>query len=222
MKTYLLASAFTLIALPAAAATFSSGHLYAGIGGGLILPQDIDVSVSGAITGNGEISFDNGYQFGGFLGYHFTPMIAGELQVDYASADYDQVSGTLGGTSGSFDVNGDISAWTGFMNVLITPPMDKFHPFIGGGIGLASYHDEINSVTIGGVTTAVNSDNDDTSFAADGIVGFDYAFTKNFSLGARYQHMWVDSGSSETSGGIMVKTGDANIDAITARATWKF
>lgn len=199
--------------------TAQAGEFYAGVHGGIVLPNDTHISASGVATGSGDISYKTGYQFGGFMGYKFTPMLAGEMQIDYSQADYDKLSGTLNGTSGNADINGSISAFTGLANVIVSPvKMGGFAPYLGAGAGMAFAHSEISSIA--GV--AVGSDNDETDLALDALLGFNYDLSKDLSIGARYQYLWVDSGSSDTASGLTLKQDDFTAHILTARLNWKF
>ncbi len=221
-----------LMAMPANAqqaqrATMDIGNAYVGLSGGIIIPDDVHDTYSGTITGSSNTSFKTGAAVTGFAGYHFNNFIAGEAELGYAAYDYDKASGTLssGGTTltGSIGVNGDVTAWTGFANAIITPlGRAGFSPYIGGGLGFASVDAKINSVTLGGTTLAVNSKRSETDFAANILAGFDFPVSNNFALGARYRFVWINSGGTSTSSGTTTKEDNATAHVISVTAKYRF
>lgn len=231
MKKHLLALSVLSILVPCSAqadATFNSGSAYGGIGGGIVIPQNTNISVSGAITGAGQIHYKDGAGITGSLGYHFNDYFAGEAQIGYSRVNYNHVSGTLSaGTFGSFSgnlgIDGHASAFTGLLNGIVTPFHNlSFSPYIGGGIGFARTSSHINSLNDGVTTLTVDSSDSKTDFAADALVGFDVPVAKGFSLGGRYQYLWINSGTTSTDGGVTGKEGNFGANVITAQATFKF
>ena len=98
----------------------------------------------------------------------------------------------------------------------------SFSPYIGGGIGFARTSSHINSLNDGVTTLTVDSNDSKTVFAADALVGFDVPVAKGFSLGGRYQYLWINSGTTSTAGGVTGKEGNFGANIITAQATFKF
>ena len=110
-----------------------SKNVYIGLGGGIIVPNDVDINVSAAATINGvalsanvsgEFEFDNGYEINGLVGYRITDYLSLETEMGYSKFDYDKVNVTGGGTatsggvtftgtaSTSYDIDGSISSFS--------------------------------------------------------------------------------------------------------------
>lgn len=208
--------------------TANYGNFYVGLGAGIVVPESTSVTISGSVTGSGNVNYDDGPAVLGMFGYHFNDYIVGEGELGYSSLDYSNISGSLtagslGTISGKIGVNGNVDAVVGLFNALITPlGKSELSPYIGGGIGFASTDAKVNSLSANGVTAAVNSSNSETDLAADAVVGLDFGVTNHFSLGGRYQYLWVNSGSSSTANGVTGKVGDFTANVITAQATYKF
>lgn len=195
------------------------GNAYAGISGGVIIPDKLHANFSGAIAGSGDLSFKVGPVGTGFVGYHLDDYLAGELEVGYASFDEDNFSGTLNGVSGSATINGNLKTIIGFANVIVTPfGRSGFVPYIGAGPGFAYFDENINS--IGGIP--VNETSKETEFAANIVAGFEAAVGARWSLGARYRFVWANTSSSTTSFGTTTKEDAFTAHIITANATFHF
>ena len=232
MKKFLYTLPFLTVLLAAPAQsepfTFGNGNAYASIGAGVAIPQDTSVSVSGSITGTGKLGYKDGLALTGSLGYHFNPYLAGEAELAWSRVDYDHLNGTLtagllGAGSGSVGVNGHASAFIGLLNGIVKPFGDlRVTPYIGAGVGLAATKSVINSESFQGATATVNSSENKTHFAMDGLAGFDIPVQKGFSVGGRYQYLWINSKETYTSGGLTEKDGNFGASVITAKATFHF
>jgi opacity protein-like surface antigen len=109
------------------------------------------------------------------------------------------------------------------LNGVVTPFQGLgFSPYVGGGLGFASTHSTVNSLTDGTTTLTVDSSDSKTDFAADALAGFDVPVAQGFSLGARYQYLWINSGDTTTDSGVTEKDGNFSANVVTARATFKF
>ncbi len=206
------------------------GNAYAGVSAGVIIPQDLHLSLSGttagvAVSGSGNLSFDPGAAVTGYAGYHFNDYVAGELEVGYAEFDFDKVSGSitvsgLGTASGSISVGGHIDSVLGFANVIVNPMTSRspWTPYFGGGPGFAHIDAKLSS--IGGVAVAASGS--ETDLAADAIAGIDFAVAQNVSLAAQYRFLWVNVSSVASGGGLTAKNGDFFAHMITANATFHF
>jgi opacity protein-like surface antigen len=199
------------------------GKVYVGATAGVAIPQDQSITVSGGATGSGNISFKTGAAVTGLVGYHLTPNFAGELELGYAQADYDKVTGSLaaggGSGSGSLAVKGQVSSVLGFVNGIWSPlGQGGFSPYLGAGVGFARTESKIDSV--GGAT--VGAKGDDTFLALNGIVGADFAVTPAFSLGARYRYVWINAKQSASGSGLTVTEGDFTAHVIQATAKYRF
>lgn len=200
----------------------SVGSAYVGVQGGFVVPDDVhetEVQSGSAFSYSGDYTFDTGGSVGFYAGYHFDNWLAGEAQLSWARYDMNDVKAAvfyagsfLGG--GSIPVNGHISSWTGLMDVILTPWGDQsvWSPYVGGGIGFSNWDETL----FGDSTT-------NTDFAANAIAGIDYALDPAWSLGARYQFIWINSGETTTfSGGYTDKIDDATINVFTINVTYQF
>jgi opacity protein-like surface antigen len=201
-------------------ATMNYGRAYVGASAGFVIPNDLHANFGGGLAGSGDFSFKTGAAGTGFIGYHLNDMLAGEGELSVASADADKFSGTINGVSNSVSIDGSLTTVLGFANVIVTPLGSRaaFSPYIGGGIGFASIDDTIN--TVGGVNVA--STGSETDFAANFLVGMDFAVANRWSVGARYRFVWINTASSASSGGINTSIGDLTEHIITATATFHF
>jgi opacity protein-like surface antigen len=201
-------------------ATMNYGRAYVGASAGFVIPSDLHASFGGGLAGSGDFSFNSGAAGTGFIGYHFNDMLAGEAELSVASADADKFSGTINGDSIVAPIDGSLTTVLLFGNVIYKPlgVRAAFSPYIGGGIGFASIDDSIN--TVGGANVA--STGSETDFAANFLVGMDFAVVDRWSVGARYRFVWINTASSATSGGSNSSIGDLTEHVITATATFHF
>ena len=186
--------------------------LYFGIGGGIISPNDVEIKTTTALTANnvafsanidGEFEFDNGYQITGLFGYRLSDSLSFESEIGYSMFDYDKLNLTVGGTAtsggvtftgganSSHVVDGSISAFS----MVFGPSFDfdfnrKVELVLGGGIGFASYSDEIKSV---GNSTGLSYDEDQTDFAAKLKGGLNYSLDSKSFIQGDYGFNFVDS-----------------------------
>ncbi len=211
-KRYFFSVIF-LIPFYLSADTYSiNDKFYIGIGGGLISPNDIEIKTTTAQTANnvtfsanidGEFEFDNGYQITGLVGYRLSDSMSFESEIGYSMFDYDKLNLTVGGTArsggvtftgaanSSHVVDGSISAFS----MIFGPSFDfdfnrKVELFLGGGIGFASYNDEIKSV---GNSTGLSYNEDHTDFATKLKGGFNYSLDSKSFIQGDYGFNFVDS-----------------------------
>src|SRR5271170_4086684 len=117
--------------------TANYGNFYVGLGAGIVVPDSTSVTISGAVTGSGNVSYDVGPAVLGMVGYHFNDLFAAEGEVGYSSLDYSNISGSLtagslGTVSGKIGVNGNVDAVLGLVNGLITPlGKSGLSPYLG-------------------------------------------------------------------------------------------
>ncbi len=195
------------------------GDAYVGASGGVIIPNKLHGTFSGAITGSGDLSFKAGAVGTGFFGYHLNDYLAVEAQGGFASFDEDSFSGTLSGVSGSASISGRVNTVVGLGNVIVTPfGRSGFAPYFGAGAGYAWFGEKVNS--IGGI--AVNTTNRDSGMAANGILGFDAVVASRWSIGARYQFLWVNIANTTTSNGVTTKQDNFTAHVITVTAAFHF
>ncbi len=197
------AAAAALVSAPAFAQ--ASGP-YVGIGAGASWFEDADVKGAGAIT---TLEFDTGWA--GVLkgGYAFGNGWRSELELGYNSWDVDSANG--GATS-----SGDAKMYSAFANVLYDfMPASNWSPYLGLGLGYARLSTDAT------VNTTVVDDNDNT-WAAQGIAGLWYALDNNWLLSAdyRYQHLG-DTKFSTSTAGVTVDGGN-QIHTVMLGLTYRF
>jgi opacity protein-like surface antigen len=200
-------------------ATMDIGKAYVGATAGVIIPEDLGATFSGALAGTGNLSFSAGPAFTGFVGYRINNYLAAEGELGFASFDETQFSGNFNGVSVSAAIDGRVNTVLAFANAIVTPiGRSGFSPYIGGGLGLVNFDEKVN--TIGGL--AVNTTSNETDVAANLIVGFDFPVSNRWSVGGRYRFVWVNTSSTSTSGGITTKQDDLTAHLLTATATFHF
>jgi outer membrane protein OmpA-like peptidoglycan-associated protein len=161
---------------------------YVGIGGGVNLLRDADISAPGFNT---TAEFDPGWAALGSVGYGFGNGIRLELELGYRSNDVETVSpGTAGG---------DVQAASAMINALYDIPTGTpFTPYIGAGIGYARVKLDVSG-TVGGTT--LSGDDSDNVFAYQGIVGVAYGLTPNLKLGLDYRYFGTQDPEFDVAGG---------------------
>src|SRR5690242_2708587 len=116
-----LVTSFAAGEAKAQVAVMPLGQAYVGVSGGFIIPQDINNTFSGAVTGSGKLSFKGGGAVSGFVGYHFTPILAVEGEFSYAAVDEDMFKGTFNGVPATLAVDGHVNAFASMANLIVTP-----------------------------------------------------------------------------------------------------
>ena len=114
-------------------------------------------------------------------------------------ADFSEAaSGTvLGATiTGQLDLDPTLDGF--LVNVAYRKPDGKFHPMIGGGIGVAKASVDasvVATITVNGQTfiAAGDADDDDTNFAWQMFAGFDYDVTDKAYVGATVSYFGTDA-----------------------------
>lgn len=231
----IVATLIAAVAVPASAQTLQAGGLYVGLSAGALFPSGIDQTTRGTIaglpvSGSGKLGFEPGAIVGARVGYQVNDYLAAEADLSYTRYRYDRMDGRL--TAGPLAIDGStfdghVSKWLGFVNAVVTPwgraGLSGFSPYVGAGIGFSSYEAKVSSITAGSLgTLAVNSKTSKTDFAANAMVGIDYALTEHVSIGARYRFIWTDSAISETAGGITTESGNARHHVVATTLTYRF
>lgn len=163
---------------------YAPSPYYISLHGGVTIPDDTDIEFEfqGQSQVPGVAHNDEGFRVGGALGYHFSEMLSGEVEVSYANAD---VSSIYAG--GIFDTtvptNGDGSLLTIMGNVIIGQNMGNWRPYIGAGVGAA--HLTVDLDFGSGI------DDSDWTWAVQGIAGIDISLSEQMSLGARYRYQHI-------------------------------
>ena len=216
----LLSLVFVLFAYSSAVAdtpVFNSkdGKIYASINAGVTFLNDIGVSASASGSGYTvsaafDLTYDEGASFGGAVGYVISDFVRTELALGFENIEHDKIKGTVDFTSassttsvtGEAGLKGTMDAFTALANVIFTPVGNKtllgvsVTPLVGAGIGFVDWEDEITSITINGVTTAVTSKADDTDFLVSIMAGLEYTSSQQVTWAIKYRHMWADTGKN--------------------------
>ncbi|MGQ9371139.1 outer membrane protein [Azospirillum sp. ST 5-10] len=212
--------------------TATFGDAYVGLSAGVLIPTDTDQTLTGAfagapVSGSGKLSYKPGVLVDLRAGYHFNPYLAAEADIAYSRYTYDSFDGTL--TAGGFAVSGTkfdghVTNWLGFVNAIVTPLGRKgFSPYVGAGIGASAYEAKVDSATVSNIGSfTVDSKTTNVDFAANAMVGFDYAVSDAVSVGARYRFIWTDSATTESSGGLTTESGNVRHHALSLTATYRF
>jgi len=189
---------------------FKQGKFYASLNAGAIFLNDISRDFSTATggftaTADLDFDFDTGWSLGGTIGYIFSDLIRGEVNLGYAQVDYNEleITGTITNAAGasqtfagSVNVKGEVSAVYGLTNIIFTPFSSKevgggkLTPLIGGGIGLTGWEDSIDKID----TTDINNTETGYNFTSNLIAGLEYVQNDNLMIGVRYRHVWIESG----------------------------
>ena len=219
----------------AEAQTMALPHgLYVGVDAGVIVPESIslkgsETSGGTTVTFNGDLNFETGAATGLTLGYHVNPFVAVEGNFEYAGFDLHSLSGTVsvsgvGSASGSVGLQGHLDTFNGLFNAIWSPlGVGNWHglsPYLGAGVGFSHISQEVTGVA--GTSLASSFSDDDTDFAANGIVGVDYAVMPQLTVGARYRLLYINTASSSSSNGVFGSMDDFIGHVITANATWHF
>jgi outer membrane protein OmpA-like peptidoglycan-associated protein len=200
----LLASSAILVAMSAPAYAQLDGW-YLGIGAGVDLGGDVDVSGTGINT---DVDRDLGFGVVGTVGYAFTMGLRLELELGYRANDVGDISGVAGGGGDTDTIDAMVNAIYGFNTG------SDFTPYIGGGVGYLQH--SFDSVTpIGGAIV----DDDDGGLAYQGIIGLGYALTPGIELFVDYRYLASEDLDMTNSAGVSV---DVEYDSHTILAGLRF
>ncbi len=167
------------------------------LGGGLFGNFHEDGEVGGLGTAKPNAEFDNGWGGALTLGYGYSNNLRSEVELSYGKNDLDKVSG---GTNPS----GDVSKTSGMLNLLYDfPGLGRFTPYIGGGFGATNVSLDSGATFSG---TRVTSDDDDWTWAAQGIAGLGYQLTDNLGMFADYRYFKTGDAEFRTSQNVNVES----------------
>src|SRR5690606_36321309 len=193
------ALATSMLANPAMA---RDGSVYAGIEGGVLFGDSLDVDFDAdgdEIIGDDEVDLftldtDRGWDVDGVLGYDFGNFRL-EAEAGYKTADVDRLESSAGfdldpstpAVDTGFDVDGDISIKSLMVNALADfGPDDGAQFYVGGGFGRAW-------ANLDGAVAEVGPfiDDSDSSWAWQLIAGARFAVSQNVDLGLKYRYFNV-------------------------------
>lgn len=156
---------------------------YASLHAGYVMPGDVDGEIVPGPSVNIEVDVEDGYRFGGALGYDFNSMLSLEAEASFSELGVDSITGA--GTT--FQTSGDGQTITLMGNVIVGHQYDRWRPYVGVGAGAA--HVDLD-VVVNGLD---NIDDSDWAFAAQAFAGLDFSVTDTVSLGARYRYVHIGS-----------------------------
>ncbi len=179
-----------------AAADMQDRGFYVGLGTGLSMPSDADITGGGVSL---DAEYDAGYHFGGTFGYRYGNGFRSELEASFGRNSFDALNGvsTTGRASTSQLM---INALYDYENA------SAFTPYVGLGAGLYSYEAE----NVPGVAGGVLNDEGDYGWAAQGIVGASYEVNPWFELFSQYQYVHAQDAELNNSIGTRIDVEHAN------------
>lgn len=199
MKNGMAAGAVLAIAALTSGAASAQGYYIKGFGG-WAMPGDEDFTLNDRDTGTGASSgldYDTGYLLGAGVGYDYSPSLSLEAEYVYRDAD----ARLRGGAKGSTESN----AW--MVNALYRfrplGPGEAFHPYAGGGIGMADLTVENAGETFGS----------DYEFAWQLIGGVGYDVTPNVQLFGEARYFAINE-ESVGNGGFDFRSGYDGVDVL--------
>ncbi|RZV32970.1 MAG: OmpA family protein [Sphingomonadaceae bacterium] len=188
-----MAMASTALASPALA---RDDAWYVEVDGGVMIVEDIDLNINGN-TDDLTIATDEGFDFGGVVGYDFGPVRL-EAEASYREAAIDEVAvgnagfpaATASARSGIYPARGDASALSFMVNALADfGPDDGLQGFFGGGLGVA--RTDINARIQERGEPGL--DDSDSGFAWQILAGVRAPLSDRWDIGLKYRLFNVDS-----------------------------
>lgn len=200
---------------------------YLGIGVGPIIPQSVTSTLNGAIAGGGTLKFNASGFVGLLVGYRFSNHFSVEAEGGWTLYDSHDLVGTfsLSGSPlpGDIPLNGDMHTFLGLVNFAYRPRRQnaRLSPYFGGGIGAAGLEWLVDSRPGGNIILSLRGGS--LSLAVDAMAGVDYAITKRFSLGGRYNFVHaVNDIPTISGGGITLSHSAPEIHLLQMTGTYRF
>ncbi|MEH6726959.1 MAG: outer membrane beta-barrel protein [Hyphomicrobiales bacterium] len=158
---------------------------YASLHAGYAMPGDVEGEIVPGPAVDIDVDGQDGYRFGGALGYDFNSMIGIEAEASFSEMDVDSI--TAPSVATTFQTSGGAKVITLMGNVIVGNQYDRWRPYVGIGAGAA--HLDLDVV----VTGLDNIDDSDWAFAGQAFAGLDFSLTDTVSLGARYRYLHIGS-----------------------------
>lgn len=141
-----------------------------------------EVSSNGA---TGEAKFNNGFLWGGAIGYKIKENFLAEIAWDYSSNNNENISFSDGNSYESGNFASSIFFLNGYYQFIIN---SNLKPYLGFGLG---YVQEIDlDLEKNG---AEDSYSDNNNFAYQFIIGSEYKINNNFSFSSDLRYLRVDN-----------------------------
>lgn len=155
---------------------------YVGVFGNYAFQRHADVA--GNAGGSGNAHFDNGWAFGGSVGYKFDYAWRPEVEVSYRSNDVDQIK-----AGGSEVATGNkLSSLAVMGNVYYDILVSRWIPYIGAGAGMARVKASYDNIGSG----------KDWVFAYQFMAGLSYAIVPNLRVRLGYKFFATRHAKFET------------------------
>ncbi|MBT3905208.1 MAG: porin family protein [Rhodospirillaceae bacterium] len=173
-----------------AAEKASPKKFYIAVGVGVTIPNSVDGTTSGGTAYT--VNYENGPAFSGAIGYRVNENL--RLEAAIGSVMLGLKSLELLGTSVALDGDIDIISYTA--NVFFDiPTKSGFTPYIGGGVGIASWDIGAITGTVNG-TTITSAGGSGTDLTAFGEIGVAFPLYDSVEIVPSYRYQWTDTGTS--------------------------
>jgi opacity protein-like surface antigen len=199
---------------------------YLGLGVGPVIPQSVAANLNGTLAGSGTLKFNAAGFVGLLIGYRLSDHFGVEGEGGWTLYDSYSLTGTFSGSggpqSGAIPLNGDMHTWLGLVNAVYRPRRQgaRLALLLGAGFGAAGLQWLVESRPDD--ATPLRLEGGSISFAADAMLGVDYALSKRFSLGGRYNFVRiVDDGPTVSGGGIVLHHSDPNLHLLQLVGTYR-
>jgi outer membrane protein OmpA-like peptidoglycan-associated protein len=171
VKTILLGTALGLGLAGGVAGAAERHGWYLGLEAGWVNVQDSELQT----WGYSDIEFDNRWGGMGTVGFAFDNKMRLEFEAGYRNNDIDRID--------TVPVNdGELNEWSGFFNAHYDQPIgSRWNISFGAGVGADSvrFDDALSEDT-------------DTVFAAQGIVGLVYQVGPHWDIMLNYRYLWAN------------------------------
>lgn len=213
-------SALAVVALGCSLVAANAGEtgLYVSGHGGVSFPGESDGTSPDGPT---KLEAEDGYRFGGAVGWIFNRYLSSEVEVTYASHDIDTINFSFapGVWTGPLAGEGKVTALSGMFNTYLSlPATGGFRPYVGGGIGYTQISaDKIYAPVLSPITT----DDSDAAFSWQLMAGVGYEIAPNLELGTRYRYQHTEAVTLTNGVGEWQKIPDTEAHSVELTLTWK-
>ena len=211
---------FSIMLFWAAGSAFAAEPLgvYVGITGGYVIPQTMKVSDPDDSSNYMDLSLNNGYNLGIKTGWNtpFTRRImAMEIEYNYFNNNLDNSKLVYGET-----YDGNMSVHALLFNLKARYPQGMFHPYIGGGMGVAFM--SVGDITERGSFPGLIKGDSGTAFCWQFLTGLDFDITPNFGVNIGYKYFATKPTVGSKNGDKVYADFDYRASVITAGLTFTF
>jgi opacity protein-like surface antigen len=173
---------------PAPRTRYDESPFYAGIFGGYVIPNKLDVDVSG---GSYKVSIDNNWMIGIKLGANIptAPFCNLEIEYNYMSSQHLPEQTTYSGAN-YIQVGQDSNVYLNniLFNFVLRYPAGNIRPYLGAGAGWSQFNIGGNYTALINGTTYSAHDASSNAFAFQFLAGINFRIDKLVSLDAGYRY----------------------------------